>query len=176
MKEQRTMNAGRMPFGHALGNVQCVAGETVSERWKRFYRAPGGPLLGWLEDEAKKRGLDFAGLARELCVTQGYLAQLRSGIRETANIAHDFAAACAEFLGVPTVVVLVVAGHLKLVDFVSATNFDRWVESTVGHEEAQPVQLACGAQVGAEELRLLPLMVEAMHSAASVHETRARLR
>lgn len=79
------------------------------------------------------------------------------------------------FLGVPAVVVLVVAGHLKLVDFVCATDLERWVEGNIGHDDGEPVRLACGKQVGAEELRLLPRMVEALQAAASVHETRARL-
>jgi hypothetical protein len=72
-------------------------------------------------------------------------------------------------------VVLIVAGCLRMVDFVCATDFARWVESTVGHESAEPVHLACGARLGLEELRLLPRIVEALHAAASVHETRPRL-
>lgn len=149
--------------------------ERSSDRWKRLYSAPGGPLMGWLVEEATNKGISLAELAAELCVTGGYLGQLRDGIRETANISRDFAAACAMFLQVPMVVVLIVAGHLKLVDFVSATDFDNWVESTVGHDGAEPVHLACGAQLGVEELRPLPRIVEALHAAASVHETRARV-
>ena len=147
----------------------------ASERWKRLYAAPGGPLMGWLFEEAELQGLQVEDLARELCVTKGYLLQLRSGVREAANVSADFAAACAMFLDVPTVVVLVVAGHLKLVDFVRASHFDRWVESTVDAAGADPVHLACGAVVGPEELRLLPLMVEALNGAASIHERRTRV-
>lgn len=147
---------------------------TESGRWRRLYAAPGGALMGWLLEEAQNRGLDLPGLATELRVTAGYLAQLRCGIRDCANISHDFAAACAVFLGVPTVVVLIVAGHLKLVDFVCATDLDRWVESTVGHESGEPVHLACDARIGMEELQLLPQIVRTLHAAASVHETRAR--
>lgn len=147
----------------------------ADDRWKRLYGAPGGPLMGWLLEEAEKNGRDLVGLATELRVTVGYLAQLRAGIRESASISHDFAAACAVFLQVPTVVVLILSGHLKLVDFVCATEFDRWVESTIGHDGGEPVHLACGAQVGLEELKLVPQMVRALHAAASVHATRARL-
>lgn len=149
--------------------------EGTSNRWKRLYAAEGGPLVGWLLEEATNKGMSLADLGRELRVTVGYLAQLRSGIRESASITNDFAAACAVFLQVPTVVVLIVAGCLKLVDLVCATDFDHWVERTVGHDHAEPVHLACGAQVGIEELRLLPRIVEALHAAASVHETRARV-
>lgn len=156
---------------HACGAGQCHG----SDRWQRLYAAPGGPLMGWLLEEAEKRGMGLPGLAAELRVTVGYLAQLRAGIRDCASISHDFAVACAVFLQVPTVVVLILSGHLQLVDFVCATEFDRWVESTIGHESGAPVSLACGAQVGPEELRLVPQMVRALHAAASVHATRARL-
>lgn len=156
---------------------ECAVGahDRASDRWKRLYGTPGGPLMGWLLEEAENRGMDLAALATELRVTVGYLAQLRSGIRDCANISREFAAVCAVFLGVPTVVVLIVGGHLKLVDFVCATDFDHWVEGTVGHESGDPIHLACGAQVGPKELRLLPEMVRALHASASVHETRGRV-
>jgi transcriptional regulator with XRE-family HTH domain len=147
----------------------------TSERWKRLYAAPGGPLMGWLDEEAKARGLQNEDLAHELCVTTGYLAQLRNGVRDVSNVTHDFAAGAAMFLDVPTVVVLVVAGQLRLVDFVCASHFDRWVESTLDASGAEPVHLACGAVVGPEELRLLPMMVEALHRAAGIHERRMRV-
>lgn len=143
MKEKVAMNVTCSQFDRGPQENLRIDGETTSQRWKRLYRQPGGPLMGWLQDEAVKQGMDFAGLARELKVSTGYLAQLRSGIRE--HVSYEFAAAAAVFLGVPTVV------------------------------KAQPVQLACGKQVGAEELRLLPLMVEALHAAASIHATRARV-
>jgi transcriptional regulator with XRE-family HTH domain len=146
----------------------------ASGRWKRLYAAPGGPFMGWLLEEANARGLQIQDVARELCVTTGYLLQLRNGGRETANISHDFAAACAMFLDVPTVVVLIVAGHLQLVDFVRASHFDRWIESTVDAASGDSVELACGAVIGPEELRLLPLMVDALHRAAGIHERRKR--
>lgn len=149
--------------------------ESGSERWKRLYAAPGGALMGWLVEHAAGQGMDFAGLAKELRVTVGYLAQLQAGIRDCAAISRDFAAACGVFLGVPAVVVLIVAGQLTLVDLVSASDFDRWVERTVGHDDGEPVHLACGAQVGVEGLRLLPHIVEALQAAASVHARRARM-
>jgi transcriptional regulator with XRE-family HTH domain len=150
--------------------------ESITDRWRRLYRAPGGPLMGWLLDTAAARGIELTALANELGVTVGYLAQLHCGMRETANISREFAAECGVLLGVPAVVVLVVAGHLKLVDFVCATHFERWVHDTGAEERGLPAQLACGAQVGPEELRLLPQMVEALYGAASIHEVRARVR
>lgn len=144
-------------------------------RWRRLYGSSGGPLIGWLLEEAGNRDMNLQMLASELRVTVGYLTQLKTGIRDCESISRDFAAACAVFLGVPTTVVLVLAGCLKLVDFVCASDFDRWVENSVGHESGEAVHLACGAGVGVEELWLLPHMVKALHAAASVHETRARV-
>jgi hypothetical protein len=131
--------------------------------------------MGWLFEECAVRGLQTQDLARELCVTTGYLMQMRSGIRQTANISRDFAANCAVFLNVPTVVVLIIAGHLKLIDFVCATDLERWLESAADHAEVEPVQLRCGTAVGPHELCLLPYIVEALQGAASIHEMRARV-
>lgn len=94
-----------------------ITNETRDERVRRLYSHQGGPLIGWLWDEARRRGLELQEMAAELGVTYGYLNQLRNGIRKTAQISHDFAAACAEFLGVPTVVVLLLAGYLTMRDF-----------------------------------------------------------
>lgn len=148
--------------------------ESATERWKRLYRAKGGPLVGWLLDEAVNRKMDVPALARELGVTIGYLSQLHSGMRETANISREFAAACGVYLGVPAVVVQVVAGHLTLLDCVCATDLDRWVEQLGVEGEGASAQLACGAQLGTEELWLLPQLVQVLTSVASIHQTRAR--
>lgn len=149
--------------------------ESGSERWKRLYASPGGPLMGWLLEEAWHRGLDLPGLAHELSVTPGYLAQLRAGVRDCASISREFAAACAAFLQVPAVVVFVLAGQLQLVDFVCASAFDQWVQSVVCDANGEPVQLVCGARLGPEELHLIPAIVAALHTGASIHATRTYL-
>jgi hypothetical protein len=56
-------------------------------------------------------------MAAELGVTYGYIHQLRTGIRRTSSVSHDFASACGACLGVPTVVVLLLAGFLTMRDF-----------------------------------------------------------
>lgn len=91
--------------------------ETAEERVIRLYNSAGGPLLGWLTDEAHSRGLTQGELASKLGVTYGYIAQLRNGNREVACISHGFATACARFLGVPTVVVFLLSGFLTMRDF-----------------------------------------------------------
>jgi transcriptional regulator with XRE-family HTH domain len=55
-------------------------------------------------------------LANALLVTTGFLSQLESGIRPTAEINNDFARACAKYLRVPAIVVMLVAGSISHAD------------------------------------------------------------
>lgn len=103
-------------------NVSKVAGttgpqENREDRVRRLYAGQGGPLVQWLMDEARRRGIELAEMAREVGVTYGYIAQLRVGIRKSSDISKDFARACGAFLGVPTVVVMLVSGVIDMRDF-----------------------------------------------------------
>lgn len=91
--------------------------ESNEERVQRLYKSEGGPLLGWLEDEAHNRGQTLQQMSKELGVTYGYIAQLRSGLRSQKSISKGFATSCARYLGVPTVVILLLSGFLTLRDF-----------------------------------------------------------
>jgi hypothetical protein len=92
--------------------------ETPEQRVQRLYRSQGGPLIGWLFDEARRRGMELQEMAQELGVTYGYIHQLRTGVRKTKNVSHDFASSCGRFLGgVPTVVILLICGFLTMSDF-----------------------------------------------------------
>lgn len=91
--------------------------ETAQERVERLYAEDGGPLLGWLIDEAQLRGQLLNEMASALGVTYGYINQLRNGIRKVSNISNEFARSCANYLGVPTVVVKLVSGSISLSDF-----------------------------------------------------------
>ncbi len=92
--------------------------DSAEERVRRLYAEQAGPLIAWLFDEARRRGHLHCEMARELGVTYGYVNQLRSGIRSTANITPTFSQAVARYLGVPEVVVLIVCGRLGLASFV----------------------------------------------------------
>jgi transcriptional regulator with XRE-family HTH domain len=89
----------------------------MDARAKALYAAPGGPLMGWLCDEAKRRSDSMQTLAKSLGVTYGYISQLRNGFRSTASISQEFAFASAQYLGVPTVVVKLLAGNIRIRDF-----------------------------------------------------------
>jgi len=92
--------------------------ETKEERVRRLYSYEGGALMGWLLDECRIRGFTLQALAAELGVTYGYLNQLRSGLREISQVGPRFAQRAARFLGVPTVVVKLMAGQLTMSDFI----------------------------------------------------------
>lgn len=77
---------------------------------------PGGLLLAALTSCANSRGHHFTEMAAELGVTYGYIAQLRNGNREVPQISDDFAMACARYLMVPRMTVLMLAGRLTPAD------------------------------------------------------------
>ena len=76
------------------------------------------PLLRVLVAEATRRGDTLASLAKTLGVTYARLAQWR---RNEANISHanrDVHENAGKYLGIPTVLVLIMAGMAGLNDFV----------------------------------------------------------
>ena len=91
--------------------------EAPEKRVERLYDSEGGPLVGWLLDETRQRGMQLRETAALLGVTPGYISQLRSGTRQSACIGQEFAQACARFLGVPTIVIKLIAGRISLADF-----------------------------------------------------------
>jgi transcriptional regulator with XRE-family HTH domain len=91
--------------------------ESADQRVSRLYNAEGGPLIGWLLDEAHRRQMDLQDMARAVGVTYGYINQLRTGIRKSSQISKCFAIACARFLRVPTVIILLISGSLTMSDF-----------------------------------------------------------
>ena len=142
--------------------------ETPEQRVRRLHdEANGAVLIAWLLDEAKLRGMELPDLARHLGVSGGYINQLRIGIRQTANIAHEFASRCADFLGVPTVVVLVVSGYLTLSDFA-------WKAGPNGQdfEEGEGARTLLDAEATAQEVLQwhdLPEMVYWLQRSAMLH-------
>lgn len=85
---------------------------------ERELRLPGGLLLVALLRRANELGHQLQDLASLLGVTYGYIAQLRGGLRKVVHISPQFAAACAEYLGVPIIAVKLMAGQVSARDFV----------------------------------------------------------
>lgn len=101
--------------------------ETEEERVQRLYKSEGGPLIGWLFDEAKSRRQNYREMSAELGVTYGYIAQLRNGIRHSEHISQGVADACARYLGVPAVVVKLIAGSIRMSDFMCSRESEEQV-------------------------------------------------
>ena len=143
-----TISGHSLPsFGH---NDQALAtnltpafgtpAESPSERVERLYKEKGDPLVAWLFDEGRLRGLEVSELARELNVTTGYLNQLRSGARKTEDLSHVMCESCARFLSVPPIAVKVVAGVIRLGDFLHpAESEEEAVERAIRHIQADPI-------------------------------------
>lgn len=93
------------------------ARETAQARLALVYKAHGGPLMDWLEDEARRRNHSAEDIADELGVTYGYVVQLRRGLRATADMSQRLVQACGRYLGVPAHVVELVAGTRDIAYF-----------------------------------------------------------
>lgn len=77
----------------------------------------GGLLLAALVNHAQSRGEQMATMADRLGVTAGYICQLRGGTREVYQISDAFAQKCADYLGIPRINVLMMAGKVTPQDF-----------------------------------------------------------
>lgn len=119
MNTHQTHNAGSTQSCITTANHVVVEEkmESAEKRVQRLYSAEGGPLIGWLFDEARRRRHDCKAMSKELGVTYGYINQLRTGLRNPAQISQGMVEACAQYLGVQPVVVKLVCGSLKMSDF-----------------------------------------------------------
>ncbi|MCG2593027.1 DNA-binding protein [Ramlibacter sp. XY19] len=70
---------------------------------------PGARLLQALKQRARELGQEEAEMARELQVTPGYILQMERGIRAVNTISDDFSGACAVYLDIPRLQVLMLA-------------------------------------------------------------------
>lgn len=77
---------------------------------------PGGILLAMLTSRANDLGHQLVEMADELNCTYGYISQLRSGVRQTRHISDEFSTACAVYLSVPRLTVLLAAGRIRPLD------------------------------------------------------------
>ena len=87
-------------------------------------------MIGWLLDEAYKRGDTLNKMAAEIGVTYGYINQMRTGIRSTENLSQEVCDGIARYLGSCTVVVKLLAGRIKLSDFAFRAETEK-LQSTV---------------------------------------------
>ena len=135
------VNSVRSSSGKAsqVASMPVSKNESKAERVDRIYRESGGPLMGWLFDECRIRGSELQDLARELNVTTGYLSQLRNGIKKTQDLSHEMCVACARYLHVPAIAVKVVAGVIRMRDFLHPSESEEHaVERAIRHIMGDP--------------------------------------
>lgn len=175
-------------------SAPASAGVTPGElRARALYASAHGPLLAWLSEEARARGDTAAVMCKHLGVTFGYIAQLRSGHRKLSGISDQFATQCAKYLGVPTIVVKLLAERVTLQDFAIPELSDedllrqavrrmrahpRACEMMAVDPEGLPLDaqrmlvLAFGAAVGEDLFAQpqLPSIIRSLKSASALHE------
>lgn len=77
---------------------------------------PGNELLSMLRHRANELGHNLHEMTRQLDISYTYFARLRSGKSEIAKISSEFAEACALYLQLPRMAVLMAAGQVKAHD------------------------------------------------------------
>lgn len=110
---------------------------------QRLQALESAPLLDWLEQESRQRGMPMRDTAVALGVTYGYLHQLRIGSRCTANMSAELLRTIARFLRVPPILVRVVAGNIAMRDFAWPNlSEDELVDAALERMRADPVARA----------------------------------
>jgi hypothetical protein len=105
------------PIGPEMSSTERMSyGELM-----RVYSHPTSPLLARLENEARGRGHTLAEMAKALGVSYGYYYLLSSGARPIARIKAPLVNACARYLGLPPIMVKLLAGAITMSDFVWPT-------------------------------------------------------
>lgn len=74
-------------------------------------------LIDWLYRTAAARGHTKAEMSQQIGVTFGYVRQLATGVRLVEQVSGDFCRACANYLDIPPVAVMLAAGRITLQDF-----------------------------------------------------------
>jgi hypothetical protein len=91
----------------------------------------GAELLAMLYQRANEDGLQLKELAAVLGVTYGYIHQLKTGLREVAQVSDEFVASCAKYLNKPRIYIQALAGKLSLADFSEQESLEGEVDSAL---------------------------------------------
>jgi len=89
-----------MNSSNTMAKRDSFISESKVGRIGRIYNSEGGPLIGWLFDEARLRNQNLREMSQELGVTFGYINQMRNGQRHAHNMSQKMTKACADYLGV----------------------------------------------------------------------------
>lgn len=120
-------HSGRIPAPAAADAFELEADRQRVARVERLYRAKSGPLLAWLREERLSRGDTPEQFCAKLGATRAYLGDLWQTPEKMQGISAEFARRCAAYLGVPPIVVKVLAGQVALVDFIAPSESEETV-------------------------------------------------
>ena len=101
-------------------------------------KLPGSRLLSLLFQEANDRGMQLQELASSLGCTYGYIAHLRTGIRDVPNVSDEFVAACARYLRLPKLAVMAAAGKLSIEDLYEPGSLEKSVDAALRLMQSDP--------------------------------------
>jgi len=107
------INSGRSSKARAKWRSRCVVAKMVS----KYLDCETPALLRLLFAQAAIREMTMKELASALNVTSGFILQLNSGLKKIDLIGNGLAESVAEFLNLPRLVVLHVAGKNNLTLF-----------------------------------------------------------
>lgn len=94
-----------------------VAPETPAERVLRLYQHPGGPLIGWLLDDAARRRHDDNHLAHVLGISLEELERCKRGQAAELVMDRAFMTKAARYLAIPPITARLLAGDIRVGDF-----------------------------------------------------------
>ncbi len=117
MKDKKCGVTAAAPQSSAEGGINGQ-GFSASQTVAVAARVEKDRLFERLFTEAMARGLGLLETAGELGVSPGRLLELGAGSGGHGEKSPDFISACARFLGVPAIVVKLIAGIVTSADFV----------------------------------------------------------
>jgi hypothetical protein len=127
MNEQQNQDNSRPGFPPHSATPEEATSARRRVGWNgllaREMMSPGGALTSLLLKAANTRGQQLGEMARELGVTYGYIAQLRTGHREVQHISRPFAQAISKYLTesfgkpIPPILVMLIAGRIRIEDW-----------------------------------------------------------
>lgn len=119
---------------------------------------PGGTLLVELQKRATDKRQTLHQMAEELGVSYGYIQHLKSGVKAIPKISDEFTGACARYLGLPRIYVLMMAEKVLPGDF--------HPENEEGDEDAESARRnALSLVAGSHYAKELELSLEELEQA-----------
>lgn len=105
----------------------------------RTLQRPGGLLMSALVVHATARGESIAQMAQALGFSYPYINLLLTGSRSVSQASNDFILACALYLKLPRLTVMLLAGHVTPEDHFELERFNaRMLEPAMNYIAADP--------------------------------------